>query len=43
MRVGRTVDAVTYTTDAGDLTEILTPAIDASVGRLRTALAEDTV
>jgi hypothetical protein len=44
VRVGRTVDVVTYTTtDASptgsSLTDVLTPAIDASVSRLRTALA----
>jgi len=38
VRVGRVVDAVTFSTSGGDLTEILTPAIDASVGRLRAAL-----
>jgi hypothetical protein len=42
VRVGRAVDVVTYTTEGADLTEILTPAIDASVGRLRTALLGDT-
>jgi hypothetical protein len=41
VRVGRTVDVVTYTTDGGDLTEILTPAIDASVGRVRAMLARE--
>jgi hypothetical protein len=39
VRVGRTVDVVTYTTTGGSLTDVLTPAIDASVSRLRTALA----
>jgi hypothetical protein len=39
VRVGRAVDAVSYTTKGGSLTEVLTPAIDASVARLRTALA----
>jgi hypothetical protein len=39
VRVGRTVDAVSFSTSGGDLAEILTPAIDASVARLRTALA----
>jgi hypothetical protein len=38
VRVGRTVDAVSFSTSGADLVEILTPAIDASVGRLRTAL-----
>jgi len=38
VRVGRTVDAVTFSTSGADLADILTPAIDASVGRLRTAL-----
>jgi hypothetical protein len=38
VRVGRTVDAVTFSTSGGDLVEILTSAIDASVGRLRIAL-----
>ena len=42
VQVGRTVDVVTYSTESADLTEILGPAIDASVGRLRTALAGDT-
>ena len=32
VQVGRTVDAVTYLTTGEDLTEILTPAIDASIG-----------
>jgi hypothetical protein len=39
VRVGRAVDVVTYTTTGEDLTEVLTPAIDASVSRLRSALA----
>jgi hypothetical protein len=44
VRVGRTVDVVTYTTTGssptgGSLTDVLTPAIDASVSRLRSALA----
>jgi hypothetical protein len=39
VRVGRAVDVVTYTTTGDDLTEVLTPAIDASVSRLRSALA----
>jgi hypothetical protein len=39
VRVGRAVDAVSYTTKGGSLTEVLTPAIDASVARLRAALA----
>ena len=38
VQVGRAVDAVTYRTTGEDLTEILTPAIDASAARLRTAL-----
>jgi len=42
VQVGRAVDAVTYLTTDKDLTEILTPAIDASVARLRTALAKGT-
>jgi hypothetical protein len=44
VRVGRAVDVVSYSTDysteQSDLTEILTPAIDASVARLRAALAK---
>ena len=39
VRVGRTVDVVSYTTTGDDLTDVLTPAVDASVARLRTALA----
>jgi hypothetical protein len=39
VRVGRAVDDVTYLTTNADLTEILTPAIDGSVARLRAALA----
>ena len=39
VRVGRAVDVVSYNTTGGDLTEVLTPLIDASVTRLRTALA----
>jgi hypothetical protein len=39
VRVGRAVDAVTYTTGGAALTDVLTPAIDASVSRLRSALA----
>ena len=38
VRVGRAVDDVTYLTTSADLTEILTPAIDASVARLQDAL-----
>jgi hypothetical protein len=38
VRVGRAVDVVTYSTDGDALTEILTPALDASVARLRAAL-----
>jgi hypothetical protein len=40
VRVGRTVDVVTYTTSGTSLTEVLTPAIDASVSRLRSAIAQ---
>ena len=36
--VGRAVDVVTYSTTGGDLTGVLTPAIDASVARLRSVL-----
>ena len=43
VQVGRAVDAVTYRTTGEDLTEILTPAIDASAARLRTALARAAV
>jgi hypothetical protein len=39
VQVGRAVSVVSYSTEGGDLTEILTPAIDASVARLRAALA----
>ena len=39
VRVGRALDVVVYTTDGTSLTDVLTPAIDASVGRLRAALA----
>jgi hypothetical protein len=39
VRVGRAVDAVTYSTTGGTLTDVLPPAIDASVSRLRSALA----
>jgi hypothetical protein len=39
VRVGRAVDVVTYTTTGDDLTEVLTPAIDASVSRVRSAFA----
>jgi hypothetical protein len=39
VRVGRSVDVVTYTTTGDALTDLLTPAIDASVSRLRAALA----
>ena len=38
VRVGRAVDVVTYSTNGADLTGVLTPAIDASVARLRAAL-----
>ena len=37
VRVGRVVDAVSSSSTGADLTEILTPAIDASVARLRDA------
>jgi hypothetical protein len=39
VRAGRAVDVVTYTTSGAALTDVLTPAIDASVSRVRTALA----
>ena len=39
VRVGRAVDVVSYSTAGTSLTDVLTPAIDASVARLRTALA----
>ena len=39
VRVGRAVDVVTYTTSGTALTDVLTPAIDASVSRVRSALA----
>jgi len=39
VRVGRALDVVVYTTDGTSLTDVLTPAIDASVGRLRAAPA----
>jgi hypothetical protein len=35
VRVGRVIDSVSFSTTGGDLVEILTPAIDASVGRIR--------
>ena len=38
VQVGRAVSDYTYTTTNADLTEILQPAIEASVGRLQTAL-----
>jgi hypothetical protein len=38
VQVGRAVDVIAYTTSGADLTEILAPAIDASVARLRAAL-----
>lgn len=38
VRVGRAVDVVTYTTSGGAVTDVLAPAIDSSVARLRTAL-----
>ena len=39
VKVGRVVDDVTYLTTDAPLTDVLAPAIDASVARLRTALA----
>ncbi|HEU5306668.1 MAG TPA: hypothetical protein VFW97_05030 [Acidimicrobiia bacterium] len=39
VRVGPTVDVVVYSTTGVGFTDVLTPAIDASVGRLRSALA----
>jgi len=39
VQVGRAIDLVFYSTSNDPVTEILTPAIDASVTRLRTALA----
>ena len=39
VRVGRAADVVTYSTTGDSLTDVLTPAIDASVSRLRSALA----
>jgi hypothetical protein len=39
VRVGRAVDAVSYSTQRDALTDMLTPAIDASVSRVRSALA----
>ena len=39
VRVGRAADVVTYSTSGDSLTDVLTPAIDASVSRLRSALA----
>jgi hypothetical protein len=42
VRVGRAVDAVSYSTEGADLTGVLTPAIDASVARVRTALARSS-
>jgi hypothetical protein len=38
VRVGRTVDVVTYSTSGADVTGVINPAIDASVARLRSAL-----
>lgn len=38
VRVGRAIDSILYSTSGASLTDVLTPAIDASVGRLRTAL-----
>jgi hypothetical protein len=40
VRVGRAVDVVTYSTQGEALPEILGPALDASVGRLRAALTK---
>jgi hypothetical protein len=40
VRVGRAVDVATYTTESDPLSEILSPALDASVARLRAALAK---
>ena len=42
VRVGRAVDVVTYSTTGADFTAVLTPAIDASVARLRLALTPST-
>jgi molybdopterin-binding protein len=39
VRVGRAVDDVTYLTTSAPLTDVVSPAIDASVARLRAALA----
>jgi hypothetical protein len=39
IQVGRAVDVVMYQTSSPDVAAIVTPAIDASVARLRTALA----
>ncbi|HEY3670130.1 MAG TPA: hypothetical protein VGN51_04280 [Acidimicrobiia bacterium] len=39
VRVGRAANVVTYSTAGDSLTDVLTPAIDASVSRLRSALA----
>jgi hypothetical protein len=38
VRVGRVIDVVTYSTNGGSVTDVLTPAIDASVSRLRSAV-----
>lgn len=40
VRVGRAVDVVTYTSTGTDLTDVLAPAIDSSVARLRSAQAK---
>lgn len=40
VRVGRAVDVVTYTSTGTDLTDVLAPAIDSSVTRLRSAQAK---
>jgi hypothetical protein len=42
VRVGRAVDVVTYSTTGVDLTGVLTPAIDASVARLRSVPTPST-
>jgi hypothetical protein len=42
VRVGRAVDVITYSTTGVDLTDVLTPAIDASVARLRSVLTPTT-
>jgi hypothetical protein len=42
VRVGRVADVVVYSTTGADLTDVLTPAIDASVSRLRAAQTKGT-